>query len=286
MKILKKVVLIFSTTLLLLLVLLNSCATFKDSDAKIYKAFKKDHKKIKIYRTAYHNKTLRYISNKAIDSNLPTLLFIHGAPGSSDNFYRYLKDNELAKKANLITLDRLGYGYSDYGNSETSIEVQAESIYTIIQKHELKNVIVIGWSYGVPIAAKMAYNYSEIKHSILIAGAISPNDEKFFALAKPLQWKLTKWMFSKAMRVSNDEKITHVAELEKMQDNWQHIKTPILYYHGTKDWIVPYKNLAFIKEKVTDSLLTAKTIQKGNHFIIFKNFEMIKKDILTALEKI
>ncbi len=250
------------------------------------KEFKKDNKNPKIYRVTYQNKTLRYISINAIDASLPTLLFIHGAPGSSDNFFKYLKDDNLAQKANLITVDRLGYGYSDYGNSETSIAVQAESIFTIIEKHQLKNVIVVGWSYGVPIAAKMAYNYpNEIKYSVLIAGAISPNDEKFFALAKPLRWKLTKWMFSKALKVSDDEKLAHVAELEKMENDWQHIKSPIIYYHGTKDKIVPYKNISFIKDKVNDSLLTTKSIPKGSHFIIFKNFEMIKKDILTALDK-
>ena len=284
MKIFKKVVLFFTTTLVLLLLLLNSCVTFKDSDKKIYKHFKKEQKEVHIYRENYQGKTIRYIATNPVDNSLPTLLFIHGAPGSSDNFFKYLEDDDLAKKANLITVDRLGYGYSDYGNAETSIEKQAESIYTIINKHQLDNVTLVGWSFGVPIAAKMAYKFPEIKNCVLIAGAISPKDEKYFAMAKPLRWKLTKWMFSKALKVSDDEKLTHASELEKMQNDWKNIKTPIIYYHGTKDKIVPYKNMAFIKSQVSDSLLTAKSIPKGNHFIIFKKYEMIKKDILRLLE--
>ncbi|MCF6348513.1 MAG: alpha/beta hydrolase [Flavobacteriaceae bacterium] len=260
--------------------------TFRESDKRIYKKFKKVNKTPQIYRENYKGKTVRYVSAKPIKNSLPTLLFIHGAPGSGDSFFRYLQDDDLSKKATIITLDRLGYGYSDYGNAETSIEKQAESIYTIIQKHKLNNVVLIGWSYGVPIAAKMAYKYPEIKHSVLVAGAISPEDEKFFGIAKVIQWKLTRWMFSKALKVADDEKMTHVTELTKMLNDWGKIKTPITYYHGTKDRIVPYKNMAFITTKVNDSLLNAITVKDANHFILFKNYGMVKKELLVILDYI
>ena len=132
----------------------------------------------------------------------------------------------------------------------------------------------------------MAYKYPEVKHSVLVAGAVSPEDEKFFGIAKLVSWKLTKWMFSKALKVSDDEKMTHVAELTKMLSDWKSIKTPISYYHGTKDRIVPYKNMAFMTANVNESLLNAKTIHKGTHFIITKNYDMIKADLLAILDKL
>ena len=219
MESLKKTRFIFLCTFLVVFLVMNSCMSFKTSDKHVYKKFKKANKIPQIYRENYKNKTIRYISTKPINNNLPTLLFIHGAPGSADNFFVYLKDNDLSEKANLITVDRLGYGYSDYGNSETSIDKQAESIYAIVEKHQLNNLILIGWSYGVPISAKMAYKYPEIKHSVLVAGAVSPKEEKFFGIAKLIRWKLTSWMFSKALKVSNDEKMTPIAELNKMQND-------------------------------------------------------------------
>jgi len=276
--------LIFSLFTLILVISFNSCMSFKQSDKRVYKEFKKVNLYPNIYRENFQGKTLRYIASKPIDNKQPTLLFIHGAPGASDNFFNYLKDDDLIKKANLISVDRLGYGYSDYGNAETSIEKQAESIYSIIKKHQLNNVVLVGWSYGVPIAAKMAFKHSEIKHSVLIAGAVSPEDEKYFGIAKLVRWKLTKWMFSKALKVSDDEKMTHVAELTKMLNDWESIKTPITYYHGTKDRIVPHKNLEFITSKVNDSLLNAITIKDANHFLLFKKYNLIKNELLTILE--
>ena len=212
------------------------------------------------------------------------MLFIHGAPGASKDFFSYLEDSELNTKANLISVDRLGYGYSDYGNAETSIEKQAESIYTIVNTHKLNNVVLISWSFGVPIAAKMTYKHPEIKHNVMIAGAISPKDEKFFGIAKVLRWELTKWMFSKVFKVSDVEKMTHVEELTKMLNDWKAIKVPMTYYHGTKDRIVPYKNMAFITSKVNDSLLKAITVKDANHFIAFKQYNMVKQELLRILE--
>ncbi len=286
MELFKKKKSVFSLLLLLLISMFNSCMSFKVSDKRIYKEFKKEDKKPRIYRENFKGKTIRYIAAKPINTNLPTILFIHGAPGSSDNFFDYLKDQDLAKKANLITVDRLGYGYSDYGNAETSIEVQAESIYTLVEKHHLNNLVVVGWSFGVPIAAKMIYNHPETKYAVLIAGAVSPDDEKYFGIAKLVRWKLTKWLFSKALKVSDEEKMTHADELTKMLPNWKSLTTPITYYHGTKDKIVPYKNMAFITKNVTDSILKPITVKDANHFLLFKKYDLVKKELLEVLEKL
>ena len=268
---------------ILLMIINTACVSFRESDRKVLREFKKYTIKPEIYRENYQGKTIRYISTKLIDNSIPTFIFIHGAPGSAGNYFKYLKDVELGKKANLISVDRLGYGYSDFGIAETSIKKQAESIYAIVDKHKLNNLILVGWSYGVPIAAKMASKYPEVKHSILVAGAISPEDEKFFGIAKMARWKLTKWMVPKSLRIADKEKMTHVEELTNMLSDWNNIKTPITYYHGTKDKLVPYKNMAFITSQVNDSLLKTVTLNEANHFILFKNYDLIKKELLEVL---
>jgi len=277
---------LFFSLLFFIFFLIDSCAPFRESDKHIYKEFKKIQKTPQIYYENYNDKTIRYIADKPINNKLPTLLFIHGAPGSAENFFKYLQDDDLIKKANLITIDRLGYGYSNYGTTETSIEKQAESIYSIIKKHKLNNLVVVSWSFGVPIAAKMAYKYPEIKHSVMVAGAVSPDDEQFFGIAKLARWKLTKWMIPKVFKVADDEKMSHVAELTKMLNVWPAIKTPITYFHGTKDKIVPYKNMSFITANVNESLLTAITVKDANHFLMFKHYGMVKNELLTILEKL
>jgi len=280
----KKKRLVIPFSLLLLLALANSCISLRMSDKEIVKSFKKVHQTPKIYHTVYKGKKMRYIASKSFNNNLPTVLFLHGAPGSSSDFYRYLKDTLLSAKANLISMDRLGYGYSDYGKAETSLTEQAQSAYHILTENKAQNVIVMGWSYGGPIAVKLAVLHPDIiKHVILIAPAISPKDEKYFALGKLAYWKATRWAIPRAFRVAEDEKLTHVKELNLLLPDWSKIKTPISYYQGDKDKIVPFANAAFIESHVEKSYLKMVKIKGGNHFLMFKNYAMVKAEILRIL---
>jgi pimeloyl-ACP methyl ester carboxylesterase len=283
----KKKRFIIPLSLLLLLALANSCISLRMSDKEIVKSFKKAHQNPKIYHSVYKGKKMRYVASKPFDNNLPTVLFLHGAPGSSSDFYRYLKDTLLSAKANLISIDRLGYGYSDYGKAETSLTEQAQSAYHILTENKAQNVIVMGWSYGGPIAVKLTVLHSDIiKHIILIAPAISPKDEKYFALGKLAYWKATRWAIPRAFRVAEDEKLTHVKELNLLLPDWPKIKTPISYYHGDKDKIVPFANYAFIEAHVAKPYLKMLRIQGGNHFLMFKHYTMVRDELLHILENI
>ena len=278
---------IIPSSLFALLLFANSCVSFRMTDKKVLNTFKEHNQTPKIFHLNYKGTPMRYVASKSIDKKLPTLLFIHGAPGSSADFYRYLRDSDLNKSANLISMDRLGYGYSNYGKAETSITAQAKSAFFILKKNKLQRVIVIGWSYGGPIAAKMAYLYPKtIKHCVLIAPAISPKDEKYFALGKLAYWKATRWMLPKAFRVAEDEKLSHAKELKLMLPDWSKMQTQISYYQGDKDKIVPYANTQFVKNHVAANKLKVVTIKNGSHFIAFKNYDLIKAELLRILDEI
>jgi len=275
--------------LLLFIVLLataNSCITLRMSDKKVIKKFKKLNQTPQIYHYTFQGKPIRYIADKVFNKDLPTIIFVHGAPGSSDNYYKHLQDIDLQKKANLVSVDRLGYGYSDFGNCEPSIEKQAEMIEFIAQKYQETKIVLVGWSYGGPIISKMAMDNQDYSHLILIAPAVSPEDEKYFWFGNFAKWKTTRWISPKAFRVAEDEKLAHVNELKKMENDWHKIKTPITYYHGNNDGLVPYKNMKFLQSKLDSSLIKCITIDKGSHFIIFKNYNMIKKELLSIIEKL
>jgi len=263
----------------------NSCISLRQSDGAILKKFKKEHLKPVIFHEMVNGKKIRFIAASKIDYNKPTLFFVHGAPGSATDFSNFLKDKELIKLANLISIDRLGYGYSDYGHAETSIEKQAETIYAIAKKFTKNKLILIGWSYGGPIIVKIAAEHpTKINHLVLLAPAISPKDEKYFKIAKLAQWTLTKWFVPKGFRVAEAEKLAHVKELTKMLGDWKKLKTPITYYHGDKDKLVPYANIYFIKNHVSNKLLKVITLKNANHFIPWKNYEIVKQELITLLK--
>jgi len=275
---------LFLSTLIIFFIFINSCVTLRKSDKAVLKEFKKHNQTPVIYHDIYNGIPIRYIADKEFDKNLPTIIFVHGAPGSSDNYYKHLQDVDLQKKANLVTIDRLGYGYSNFGKAEVSLEKQAKMIEFIIQKYKENKIMLVGWSYGGTIVGKMAIN-KNYAHVILIAPAISPKDEKYFWFGNFAKWKATRWLSPKVFQVAEDEKLAHAKELEKIENDWQNVKTPITYYHGNDDGLVPYKNMAFLKSKIDSTILKTVTIDKGSHFIIFKNYDTIKKEMLTVLDE-
>lgn len=105
MHFLKKKFYIPTFIFLIILFSVNSLADFRASDKKLKKEFKEINKKVVIDFVDYEGKQLRYYSPNPIDNEKPSILFIHGAPGTGSNYLKYLKDADLMTKANLISLD-------------------------------------------------------------------------------------------------------------------------------------------------------------------------------------
>jgi pimeloyl-ACP methyl ester carboxylesterase len=214
------------------------------------------------------------------------IFFVHGAPGASDNYYQYLRDTVLLSKANLYSIDRPGYGFSNFGKSEISIETHTKVVAEIIDRLPEQKVIVLGHSYGGPIAAYSSLLSSKVKSVLMLAPAIDPENEKIFWIAKFAKWKLTKWMVPGAMGVAGDEKFSHVAELEKLKDLWKEIKVPVIHIHGTKDIIVPFENLSFSVLQFNPQYLDTIILEKENHFLPWDRYSLVKRELLKMIEKL
>jgi pimeloyl-ACP methyl ester carboxylesterase len=90
------------------------------------------------------------------------VLFVHGAPGTWDNYMKYLGDTALMHRGHLVAVDRPGFGKSGYGKSVTSIEEQAAMIRPILDSNKCgKPAILIGHSLGGPVIARIAMDYPD-----------------------------------------------------------------------------------------------------------------------------
>ena len=269
--------------IVLILVLLNSCLTLRKTDKQLRESFSKKGQNVQIYHDTIFGTSIRYIADKKQNKNLKTVIFVHGAPGSSADFLKYLQDTTLQKMANLVAVDRLGYGFSEYGKPETSIAKQANTIAEIAKKYNDNKIILVAWSYGGPIIGKMAMDNPNYQHLVMLAPAVSAKDEKYFWLGNLAKWKATKWLVPTPLVVAETEKLSHQKELKKLEPNWSKIKTSITYFQGNKDFLVPYKNMAFLKSKIDTTLLKTITLKGRNHFIPFTEYKRIKKELIKII---
>ncbi len=281
-----KILSIFTTIALLVLVIaINIVGDFRINDLEVAQYFKEEGIDYQINNLKWKDKNIRYIkTGQERDLSDHLLVFIHGAPGASDAFNTYLSDSTLLQRASIISVDRIGYGYSDYGNS-VGIQEQVAFIAWVLENNPAKRVLLIGHSYGGPIAAKCAHDHpSLIDRVVMIAPVIDPAHEKIFWFAHFCKWKATRWILPKATKVAGDEKFEHAHELLKIKSIWANLKVPITHIHGKKDRIAPIENAIFSKNEIPAHLLELKILENENHLIPFTKPEMILEMIYELIE--
>jgi len=272
--------------LLIGILLVSGCMGFRTNDVKTKQYFDKKGVPVKIHHEVINGKKVRYIETLQIEGDtLPIVFFVHGSPGSSDNFFEFMSDSFLLERSRMISVDRLGYGYSEYGHPETSIPVQVAVIRSILDKYTSRQVILVGHSYGGPIIARFAMDHPGMVNGILLlAPAIDPDGEKIFWFSYFAKWKITRWMLSGSLKVAGDEKFSHEEELRKMESGWSKIDIPVVHLHGEKDNLVPYRNVEFSRKVIADSYLKVVSIPKANHFFLWSQPTLVVNEIRELLK--
>jgi len=116
---------IVAVLLLLWIIIAQSCMKFRISDKDARKKFSAAGVLLQTHVIKINGFPLHYAVTGS--DTLPTLLFVHGTPGSWDAFQNYLMDSALLQHYRIISIDRPGFGYSDFGNA-MNLSAQADII--------------------------------------------------------------------------------------------------------------------------------------------------------------
>jgi len=208
--------------------------------------------------------------------NAPLLVFIHGSPGSWDNFIEYLTDPELTEAYRMISLSRPGYGGTNPGQPTPSLLEQAAAVSTVIPDGD--RATVIGHSMGAPIAVRLAMDSPEnVLKIVLLSAAIDPDLEKVTWFQQVANWPWLRWLLPDTIVVCNQELLPLREELLKMEPYWSTLTHPIIALHGTEDRLVPVENMDYLKARVSEEQLDVRLLKGADHFIPWTHFEEVKK---------
>jgi len=221
------------------------------------------------------------------DKSDHSVLFIHGSPGSWEAWAEYLHDSELRSKALMVAVDRPGYGGSDNGVSGTSLKDQARAIIESIQDRypDQKKWIVVGHSYGGPVALRLAVDYPEaVSSALLLAPAISSKLVRVRWYNRIASLPLVRSLISTSLLRSNEEMYLLSDELLQMQPQLKQIKIPVDVIQGKKDGIVDPENVTFAKEELVNATVETNLLPQRGHFLVWEEYELVKKTLLKMLE--
>ncbi len=279
-KILKIIAWVF-LILISLLIFLLYYFTKPSSDAAIYEKFEEENRKPFISHVAFKEHLVRVIQmQEKQDPTLPTIFFVHGSPGSSMDFQRYLKDSTLNAKANLMTYDRVGYGPENTGEVLGSLEEEIHLLHQIIQDQDASNIILVGYSYGGTIVMASELSY---KKKMALAASVRGDLEPMFWAMNLYKWKFTRPLVPKVFRGASIEKFRHVSELGYFENRWGVSPSKVLSIHGKKDFIVPFENSLFLEKILSKRKFSLIPLEEGDHSLIWTNFDLIRNELLKSL---
>jgi len=266
-------------------IFLHSCMTFRMSPAEVDAYF--SSRKLSATQHSYTVGTREIHYVRSGNEKKPLVLFVHGSPGSLSAFIHFLADSSLRDISLLITTDRPGFGYSNFGIGEGSLEKQAKILRPILEEHKNNRpVILVGHSLGGPLIARMAIDYPDLVDGlIIVAGSIDPTlepDETWFRA--PLATPFLSWLLPRSLRASNEEIYHLKPELEKMLSLWTSITCPVIVIQGKKDSLVPAKNADFAKRVLINAPVELVLKEDMDHFVPWSNPELIRDAIIKILQ--
>lgn len=276
----KRKLLISLGAALALLLMLDSCMQFRMSKTEIDTEFKKrnQHGVQSDYQVG--KRTMHYA--KAGNEDGPVVLFIHGSPGSLSDFIQFLTDTTLQKQALLISVDRPGFGHSNFGWGEPSLAEQSKMIKPLIEQYKQnKRVILVGHSLGGPVIAKLAMDYPDlIDGLVFVAGSVDPKLEPPNWWRTPFATPFFRWVLPRSLRASNDEIYPLRTQLEEMEPYWKNIKCRVIVVQGTKDSLVPAANAEFIRIHLTSTAPKMIYEEGMDHFVPWSHPHLIKNAVV------
>lgn len=279
-KILRRTMRIIVFLLIVWIIAAQTCFKMRTDDNTAIENFRKAGVVLTAYSETINGHILHYVSTGS--DTLPVLIFIHGSPGNWDAFEDYLQDNDLLRHFHMISIDRPGFGYSDYGDAQ-HMDKQAEIISPLL--HKLKNnkpMFLVGHSLGGPLIVELAYKNPELINAlVLLAGSVDPQEEKRERWRPVISYSPLRYLMPGFLRPSNDELMYFKKDVLDMPHMLSQIRCRVFLLQGDHDSLVPYASALYAKEKLVHAdSVELVTLRGADHFIPWNNYGDVKKVLL------
>jgi pimeloyl-ACP methyl ester carboxylesterase len=250
------------------------------TDARAIRQFGKRNIPFSVHDTLIKGHNLHYAV--AGSSDLPSLVFIHGSPGSWFHYKKYMWDEDLLKKYRMIGIDRPGFGFSDYGEP-MHLQDQCRLILPLLQRLKTgQPMFIFGHSYGGPLVVRLSAEDTSLFSTVIIAsGALDVAEEKKESWRHLMENKPMTWFLPGVFRQSNTELLYLKKDLVSLQNDFVKLRSHVVLIHGTKDEWVPFENMAYGRKMFRNAVsVRCDTLVDANHNFPWNRREVLKKTLM------
>ncbi|MEL0638462.1 alpha/beta hydrolase [Marinomonas sp. TI.3.20] len=233
---------------------------------------------------------VHYVSSDNRVMARPTVLFVHGSPGSWESFAPYFLQPSLSEAFRLISIDRPGWGLSTFPGKAFPSELAEQarvlgpSIEAIYQQNKQQKIILVGHSLGGSLVPVLAATYPDYVRSVVIlAGDVNP------VLAQHRWYNsllacVPRILVAKHWYHSNLEILDLAKSLANQQEMMAQVQQPISIMQGTNDRLTDPKNVHFAGSLFQQSALTIQWVPDKGHMINLMCVDLVKAAIVRSHE--
>lgn len=233
----------------------------------------------------------------------PDVLVLHGNRSSSLAMVPLI--DALATKSRVFAPDMCGFGRSSYSRRHKEVKDYAEDMAAFLGAMDMKEVTVVGWSFGGIVAMELAKLSPRVKKMVLLS-SVGPEGIAFPALITGGDKPLLNRKESKRDRIRAmlgrdlfdgelPQDYLHLIEEALLQRNGPDAyramrrysltnprNIPVLIIHGADDRVVSVDEALALKGLYPDCELV---ILEGGHFLLYNQGERVAREILKFLHK-
>ncbi len=259
--------------------------TFRISDDSARRIFSKLGLAIKTDNVDVNGKNIHYVM--VGNDSLPTLAFFHGSPSAWNAFIDYMKDPLLLQHYRIISIDRPGFGYSNFGEA-MSLRDQAKHMLPVFDRiKNNKPVFLAGHSLGGPLLIQLAADApQEFTGIMLISGSVDPGLEPRESWRHMMEKIPFRYLLPGSFRPSNTELLYFKEDVVSLAKEFTKVKCAVYLVHGEKDTWVPPGNVAYAVNKLIHaSKIETLIIPGGTHFIPWTKKKEIREELLKMVKQ-
>ena len=235
----------------------------------------------------------------------PDVLVLHGNRSSSLAMVPLI--DALATRSRVFAPDMCGFGRSSYSRRHKEVKDYAEDMVAFLGAMDMKEVTVVGWSFGGIVAMELAKLSPRVKKMVLLSSVgaegiafpalITGGGEKLSLLNRRdskrerIRAMLGRDLFDGEL----PQDYLHLIEEALLQRNGPDAyramrrysltnprNIPVLIIHGADDRVVSVDEALALKGLYPDCELV---VLEGGHFLLYNQGERVAREILKFLHK-
>lgn len=189
------------------------------------------------------------------------IVVITGTPSWSEFWAPTLA--ALPQTREMIVADRPGFAQSEPKHAVRDIALQAEALSPMLNARPGERVLLVGQSFGAPVATLMAARYPDRVQALLLVSAYfgdrGPTARRMFGLGRIVQPFLDRDLKNSITEVSAQPR-----QLPAVWTALRGLQQPVVFIHGDADTFVPIEADQRIAAEYGHTLVR---VPGGDHFL-------------------